>query len=149
MILKPRVIIEENCLKMVADLENGQKTGYFLDQKENRLALRRYTNNADVLDCFCNVGGFSINAAAAGAARVTALDISQRALDDVNENTRLNGFENIINTVCGDVFNVLREYKKEKRQFDVVVLDPPAFCKTANDVKDAYRGYKWTLISWE
>ncbi len=139
---EPRVIIEENGLKMVADLENGQKTGYFLDQKENRLALRRYTNNADVLDCFCNVGGFSINAAAAGAARVTALDISQRALDDVNENARLNGFENIINTVCGDVFNVLREYKKEKRQFDVVVLDPPAFCKTANDVKDAYRGYK-------
>lgn len=138
----PRVIIEENGLKMVADLENGQKTGYFLDQKENRFAVRRYAKDARVLDCFCNVGGFSLNAAAAGAQEVLALDISQKALDDVTENARLNGLENVISTQCGDVFEVLREFKHENRKFDTVILDPPAFCKSAADVQNAYRGYK-------
>lgn len=138
----PRVEIEENGLKMIADLENGQKTGYFLDQKENRLAIRKYSENAEVLDCFCNVGGFSLNAAAGGAKSVTALDISEKALADVRENARLNGFENIVKTECGDVFEKLREYKNEGKRFDVVVLDPPAFCKSAADVKNAYRGYK-------
>lgn len=137
----PRVVIEENGLRMIADLENGQKTGYFLDQKANRLALRRYTGQR-VLDCFCNVGGFALNAAAAGAKEVTALDISRRALDDVEENARLNGLEGVVRTVCGDVFEVLREYKKSGRRFDTVVLDPPAFCKTAADVPAAFRGYK-------
>ena len=127
---------------MIADLENGQKTGYFLDQKENRMAIRRYSKDARVLDCFCNVGGFSINAAAAGAREVLSLDISERALDDVRTNARLNGFEGTVKTVCGDVFELLREYKKAKESFDLVILDPPAFCKTANDVKAAYRGYK-------
>ena len=138
----PRVMIEENGLKMIADLENGQKTGYFLDQKENRSAVRRYCKNATVLDCFCNVGGFSLNAAAAGAKEVTAVDISEKALNDVTENARLNGFESIIKTECADVFEKLREYKREGRKFDVVILDPPAFCKTASDVKNAFRGYK-------
>lgn len=138
----PRVEIEENGLRMIADLENGQKTGYFLDQKQNRLALRNYVQGATVLDCFCNVGGFSLNAAAAGAKEVIALDISERALADVRENARLNGLENIVHTQCGDVFEVLREFKKAGRRFDTVVLDPPAFCKTANDVPAAYRGYK-------
>ena len=127
---------------MIADLENGQKTGYFLDQKSNRLALRRYAAKGSVLDCFCNVGGFALNAAAAGAEEVLALDISQKALDDVAENARLNGLEKIVTPVCGDVFEVLRRYKKEGRRFDTVVLDPPAFCKTANEVPAAYRGYK-------
>lgn len=138
----PRVEIEENGLKMIADLENGQKTGYFLDQKENRFALRRYCKNASVLDCFCNVGGFSINAAAGGAKEVISLDISEKALSDVRENARLNGFDDIITTECGDVFEKLRNYKQEGKKFDVVVLDPPAFCKSAADVKNAYRGYK-------
>lgn len=138
----PRVVIEENGLRLIADLENGQKTGYFLDQKENRFAIRRYSENAEVLDCFCNVGGFSLNAAAAGAKHVIALDISERALMDVRENAALNGLSDRIETVCGDVFSVLREYRAEKRQFDLVVLDPPAFAKTANDVKNAYKGYK-------
>lgn len=137
-----RVIIEENGLKMTADLENGQKTGYFLDQKENRYALRKYAVGAEVLDCFCNVGGFSLNAAAAGAKEVTALDISQKALDDVMENARLNRLDGIIKTRCGDVFEVLREYKRNDVKFDTVVLDPPAFCKSAADVPSAYRGYK-------
>ena len=138
----PRVVIEENGLKLIADLQNGQKTGYFLDQKENRFAVRRYCQNAEVLDCFCNVGGFSLNAAAAGAKSVTALDISQKALSDVRENAALNGFENVINTRCGDVFEVLREYKRQDIRFDVVILDPPAFAKSAADVKNACRGYK-------
>ena len=137
----PRVPIEENGLRMIADLENGQKTGYFLDQKANRLALRRYAGRR-VLDCFCNVGGFALNAAAAGAEEVTAVDVSQRALDDVEENARLNGLEGAIRTVCGDVFDLLRTCKSEGRRFDTVVLDPPAFCKTAADVPAATRGYK-------
>lgn len=137
-----KIIIEENGLKMTADVENGQKTGYFLDQKENRFAIRKYVKNASVLDCFCNVGGFSLNAAAAGAKEVTALDISEKALRDVEENAALNGFENIVHTRCGDVFEVLREYKKDGKTFGTVILDPPAFCKSAADVPDAYRGYK-------
>lgn len=138
----PRVVIEENGLKMIADLENGQKTGYFLDQKENRFAVRRYAAGATVLDCFCNVGGFSLNAAAAGAKEVTALDISEKALADVRENARLNGLDGVIRTECGDVFAVLRDYRNAGRTFDTVILDPPAFCKSASDVPDAYRGYK-------
>ncbi len=138
----PKVVIEENGLKMTADIENGQKTGYFLDQKENRFAIRRYAKGASVLDCFCNVGGFSLNAAAAGAREVVALDISEKALNDVNENARLNGFEDIIKTERCDVFEKLRRLKTQGKSFDLVILDPPAFCKTAAEVKNAYRGYK-------
>lgn len=132
--------IEENGIKMLVDVKNGQKTGYFLDQKENRLAIRRYCRNAEVLDCFCNSGGFSLNAATV-AESVTACDISALALKNVADNAALNGFDNI-RTLQGDVFELLRDFKKERRQFDTVILDPPAFCKTADEVKDAYRGYK-------
>lgn len=135
-----KIVIEENGLKMIVDVENGQKTGYFLDQKENRFALRKYASG-DVLDCFCNVGGFSLNAAAAGAKNVIALDISQSALDTVAENAKLNGLPNV-HTLQGDVFEVLRQFKKEGNTFDTIVLDPPAFCKSASEVKNAYKGYK-------
>ena len=121
-----KVIIEENGLKMCVDLENGQKTGYFLDQKENRFALRRYAKDRNVLDCFCNSGGFSLNAAAAGAKEVTALDISEQALADVRQNAALNNMSNIT-TLQGDVFEVLRQFKREGKTFDTIVLDPPAF----------------------
>lgn len=131
--------ITENGIKMLVDIKNGQKTGYFLDQKENRLAARRYARG-EVLDCFCNSGGFSLNAATV-AESVTACDISELALKNVRDNAALNGFNNI-KTLCGDVFEVLRNFRKEKRQFDTVILDPPAFCKTADEVKDACRGYK-------
>ena len=134
-----RVEIEENGLRMLVSLQKGQKTGYFLDQKENRFAVRRYARG-DVLDCFCNSGGFSLNAALS-ADCVTALDISEFALENVCENAALNGISNI-RTQCGDVFEVLRAYKAEGRKFDCIVLDPPAFCKSADEVKDAYRGYK-------
>lgn len=133
--------IQENGIKMLVDVKNGQKTGYFLDQKENRFAVRRYCAGAeDVLDCFCNSGGFSLNAATT-AKRVTACDISPLALKNVEDNARLNGFPNVT-TKCGDVFEILRDYRREKKFFDAVILDPPAFCKSADQVKDAYRGYK-------
>ncbi len=134
-----KIIVTENGLKMSVDVKNGQKTGYFLDQKENRLATRRYAKGR-VLDCFCNSGGFSVNAAQS-ADEVVSLDISKLALDNVLENARLNGITNIT-TKCGDVFEVLRTYKSEGEKFDLVILDPPAFCKSASEVKDAYRGYK-------
>ena len=134
------IIIDENGIKMSVNVYDGQKTGYFLDQKENRFALRKYTKDATVLDCFCNSGGFSMNAAL-NAKEVTAVDISNLALDNVKRNAELNGFKNV-NTLQGDVFEILRTYKKNNEKFDVVVLDPPAFCKSAAEVKDAYRGYK-------
>ncbi len=133
------VEIEENGLKMLVNVHQGQKTGYFLDQKENRFTARKYARG-EVLDCFCNSGGFSLNAATV-ADRVTALDISPFALENVQKNAALNGLSNIV-TECGDVFEKLREYRAEKRAFDCVILDPPAFCKSANEVQDAYRGYK-------
>lgn len=133
------VTVEENGLKMLVDVENGQKTGYFLDQKENRMALRRYAKG-EVLDCFCNVGGFALNAAKAGANDVTALDISRTALDLVEKNAALNNLN--VKTLQSDVFEVLRQFKRDGKTFDAIILDPPAFCKSANDVKNAYKGYK-------
>ena len=133
------VKIEENDLKMLADIKNGQKIGYFLDQKENRFAIRKYCRG-EVLDCFCNSGGFSLNASVV-ADKVSACDISELALKNVRDNAALNGIKNI-KTLQGDVFEVLRTFRKDKTQFDTVILDPPAFCKSASEVKDAYRGYK-------
>ena len=135
-----KIVVSENGLKMAVDVKRGQKTGYFLDQKENRFAVRRYAKDAYVLDCFCNSGGFSLNAATQ-AKQVTAVDISEFALENVRENAALNGFENI-RTQCADVFEALRRYREEKRQFDLIILDPPAFCKSAAEVKDAARGYR-------
>lgn len=134
------VIIEENGLKMSVDVKNGQKTGYFLDQKENRYALRRYATDGRVLDCFCNSGGFSMNAAMT-AKEVTAVDVSQLALDNVMKNAELNGFTNV-KTERADVFELLRQKRADGEKYDLVVLDPPAFCKSASEAKDAYRGYK-------
>lgn len=131
--------INENGIEMLVDVKNGQKTGYFLDQKENRFAVRKYCKGK-VLDCFCNSGGFSLNAATL-ADSVTACDISELALKNVRDNADLNGFKNVT-TLCGDVFQVLRDFKKNSVKFDTVILDPPAFCKTADEVKDAYKGYK-------
>jgi 23S rRNA (cytosine1962-C5)-methyltransferase len=139
---EPVAEINENGIKMLVNLEEGQKTGYFLDQKENRFSIRKFVKDKSVLDCFCNSGGFSLNAAVAGAKTVTAVDISEIALNDVNKNAEINGLQNIIKTQCGDVFQILRDYKKEGKTFDVIILDPPAFCKSASEVKDAYRGYK-------
>lgn len=135
------VLINENGVKMFVDLENGQKTGYFLDQKENRLNLRRYVKDKTVLDCFSNVGGFALNAAIGGAKDVTALDISEIAVEYIRKNAELNGLKNI-KTECADVFERLREYRREEKKFDVIVLDPPAFTKSKETVKEGYKGYK-------
>lgn len=136
----PVVEIEENGLKMLVDMENGQKTGYFLDQKENRDNVKFYVKDKDVLDCFCNVGGFSLCSAKYGAKSVTAVDISEVALDYVRKNAELNNLN--IDTLQGDVFALLREFRREKKKFGVVILDPPAFTKTVDTVKNAYAGYK-------
>ncbi len=133
-----RAEIVENGIRMEIDLRRGQKTGYFLDQKENRLAVRRYARG-EVLDCFCNSGGFSLNAAA-GADRVTAVDVSPLALETVRRAAEKNGFCNI-ETVCGDAFSLLRAFREEGRTFDCVILDPPAFCKSAAEAADACKGY--------
>lgn len=133
-------IIVENGLKLIVDLENGQKTGYFLDQKENRDDLKFYVKDKTVLDCFCNEGGFSLCAKKYGAKEVTAIDISKTAIELVEKNSRLNALE--INTRVADVFEALREYRKSGEKFGVIVLDPPAFTKTADTVKAGYKGYK-------
>ena len=134
------VIITENGLKMSVDIKEGQKTGYFLDQKENRYAIRTYTKDKCVLDCFSNSGGFSMNAAT-NAREVTAVDISKKATDNVLRNAELNGFTNV-KVITDDVFKVLRDFKKEGKLFDCIILDPPAFTKSVSEVKDALRGYK-------
>ena len=139
------VVVHENGLAMEVDVKRGQKTGYFLDQKENRLAVRRYCRGARVLDCFCNSGGFSLNAAAV-AKEVTAVDISPLALEQVRANAARNGFTNI-RTVCADAFEQLRAFRAAGESFDCVILDPPAFCKSAAEVPGAYRGYKDVNIS--
>lgn len=134
------LVVTENGLKLRVDVENGQKTGFFLDQKENRLALRRYAAGEDVLDCFSNSGGFSLNAALT-AKSVLAVDISPSAVEMVRENALLNNFSNIT-AIQGDVFTVLRSLRAENRSFGCIVLDPPAFCRSAAEVQDAIRGYR-------
>ncbi len=134
-----KVIIEENGIKMRVDIENGQKTGYFLDQKLNRDYLKYYVKGKKVLDCFSHTGGFALHAAKYDAKEVTALDISQKACDDIMFNASLNPFKDKINAVCVDVFNYLRDTNDK---YDVIVLDPPAFVKTKDKVKNAIRGYK-------
>lgn len=133
-------VIVENGLKLIVDLENGQKTGYFLDQKENRDDLKFYVKDKTVLDCFCNEGGFSLCAKKYGAKEVTAIDISKTAIELVEKNAKLNDLE--IKTRVADVFDALREYRKSGEKFGVIVLDPPAFTKTADTVKAGYKGYK-------
>lgn len=135
------VEIEENGLRILVDIENGQKTGYFLDQRENRAAIEPYVGGAEVLDCFCHTGGFALNAAKFGAKAVEAVDISQTALDAVAKNAALNGFSNIT-PKNSNVFDLLNVYQNMGRMFDTIVLDPPAFCKTRSALTGAYRGYK-------
>lgn len=135
------VIITENGLKLSISLSQGQKTGYFLDQKENRDNLKYYVKDKAVLDCFCNIGGFGLCSAKYGAKSVTCVDISELAINQVKENALLNNLTNIT-ALQADVFEQLREYKREKKKFDVIILDPPAFTKSKDTVKEGYRGYK-------
>lgn len=136
------VEIMENEVKMLVDIENGQKTGYFLDQRENRAALKPFVKDARVLDTFTHTGGFALHAAHYGASEVTAVDISTHAIEYVRRNAEINGLQNKIEGVVGNVFDVLKGYQVANEKFDVVILDPPAFCKTKSAVEGAYRGYK-------
>ncbi len=136
----PLVQIEENGIKMYVDLENGQKTGYFLDQKFNRRALCDYVKNKKVLDCFSHTGGFSLHASKYGATSIDAVDISEKAVIDIKRNAELNNYINI-NPICYDVFDYLRR-EDVKNKYDVIVLDPPAFTKSKDTVEKANRGYK-------
>ncbi|MCL2461674.1 MAG: class I SAM-dependent rRNA methyltransferase [Defluviitaleaceae bacterium] len=136
------VTIIENGLSLRVDVADGQKTGYFLDQWENRLFLRRFAKDAEALDCFCNAGGFALNLCAGGAKSVLAVDVSEDALSLARQNAVSNGYEDKISFLKADAFDLLREMAEEKRKFDVVVLDPPAFTKARSTVDGAIRGYK-------
>jgi 23S rRNA (cytosine1962-C5)-methyltransferase len=124
------------------DIENGQKTGFFLDQKENRLALRDFVKDARVLDCFCHTGAFALNAAYAGAREVTGIDVSGHAASSASANAVINGLQHICRFVSANAFDKLREYAGEGTVYDAVILDPPAFAKTRKDIEGAVRGYK-------
>ena len=137
-----KVKIHENGLDIYVDIIEGQKTGYFLDQKENRDNVKHYVKGAKVLDCFCNLGGFSLCSAKYGAKSVYSADVSQRALDMLMESAKLNGLEKVITPVQADVFELLRKYRKEGETFDTIILDPPAFTKSKDTVKEGLKGYK-------
>ena len=137
-----KVEIVENGIRFIVDVEDGQKTGFFLDQKYNRLAIQRLCKDAEVIDCFTHTGSFALNAAKGGAKKVTAADISEVAIAQARENAALNGFSDTVDFVCTDVFDLLPNLIKEGRSYDVVILDPPAFTKSRSSIKDAVRGYK-------
>lgn len=134
--------IVENGIKLGVDIANGQKTGYFLDQKFNRVAAAAFCKGKSVLDTFTHTGAFGLNAFKNGAREVTSVDISPEAVDMVNHNIELNNAGNVMKAVCTDVFDLLKQYESEGRKFDVIILDPPAFTKSAKMIEKAYGGYK-------
>ena len=139
----PVTEICENGIRYIVDVENGQKTGFFLDQKYNRLAAARIARGRRVLDCFTHTGSFALNAARGGAERVTAVDISASATENARENARLNGLEDRIEFLTEDIFELLPRLEAQgERGFDFIILDPPAFTKSRRTVRDAERGYK-------
>lgn len=137
-----KVEIIENGVKYIVDVEDGQKTGFFLDQKNNRAAIHRFCKDKKVLDCFTHTGSFALNAGIAGAASVLGVDASQLAVDQATENAKLNGLEDRVKFQCADVFELLPELEAAKESFDVVILDPPAFTKSRNSIKNAVKGYR-------
>ena len=137
------VDIVENGIRYTVDFENGQKTGFFLDQKYNRLAVSRLAKGRTVLDCFTHTGSFALNAARGGAAHVTAVDISKDAVELTRRNAALNGLSDKVEVQQADVFDLLTTLAQEKKHpYDYIILDPPAFTKSGATVKNAYRGYK-------
>ena len=138
--ISPQTIINENGIQLQVDIENGQKTGYFLDQKSNRVLLRNIAHGKRVLDCFSHTGGFALNAAYGNAKAVTAVDVSNVALQQGYQNAKLNHLEDKIQFVQADVFDYLENLKDN--EFDIIVLDPPAFTKSRKTVNSAYYGYK-------
>jgi 23S rRNA (cytosine1962-C5)-methyltransferase len=136
------VIIEENGVKYVVDIKDGQKTGFFFDQRENRAAIEPLIGpDTTLLDCFTHTGSFMLNGCTYGAKQVTAVDISDHAIETAKKNAELNGFSNV-EYIVANAFDYLREAVSEGKQWDVVIVDPPAFAKSAHAVKKALRGYK-------
>jgi 23S rRNA (cytosine1962-C5)-methyltransferase len=138
----PNIIINENGLKFYVDLENGQKTGYFLDQQDNRRTIQHIVKGADVLGAFTYTGTFEIHAAYYGAKSVLGLDISENAVAQANKNAALNGLDKICRFEAVNAFDVLKQWGKDGRQYDVVMLDPPAFTKSRENIQKAITGYK-------
>ena len=134
--------IIENGVELEVDIADGQKTGYFLDQKFNRSRAASFCHGKKVLDTFTHTGAFGLNAAKAGAREVISVDISQDAVSLVNKNIKLNGVEDKMQAVCADVFDLLKQYEEEGQKFDVIILDPPAFTKSGKTIEKAYGGYK-------
>ena len=137
-----KVEILENGVRYMVDVEEGQKTGYFLDQKYNRRAIQPLCRGKRVLDCFTHTGAFALNAAVAGAREVIGVDASETGVRQAEENARLNGVEDRVKFLCRDVFDLLPEMDRNGERFDVVILDPPAFTKSRDSVKKAVRGYR-------
>ncbi len=137
-----KIIIQENGIQMEVDLENGQKTGYFLDQQDNRRAIRHIVKDADVLGAFCYTGSFEVHAGYYGAKSVLGLDISENAVAAARQNALLNGLGNKVHFEAVNAFDVLKKWAKENKKFDVVMLDPPAFTKSRENIGKAVSGYK-------
>ncbi len=136
------ITIEENGILLQVDIARGQKTGYFLGQKFNRAEVSRFCKGKKVLDTFTHTGAFGLNAVKGGAREVVSVDISQEAVDMVNRNIELNNASGTMKAVCADVFDLLKEYEKSGEKFDLIILDPPAFTKSAKLIQKAYGGYK-------
>ena len=136
------VDIVENGITYTVDFENGQKTGFFLDQKYNRLAVARLSKGRTVLDCFTHTGSFALNAAKGGAKHVTAVDVSEFAVQCAAENARRNGLDGVMDCVAANVFDLLPQLEKQPRKYDFIILDPPAFTKSRRTVHSAMTGYK-------
>jgi len=136
------ILITENGLTFAVDIANGQKTGYFLDQKDNRRAASVFCHGKRVLDACTHTGSFGLNAAKAGAREVISVDISPEAVEMVNKNIKINKMDEVVTAVCADVFDLLKKYETDGEKFDVIILDPPAFTKSAKMIQKAYGGYK-------
>jgi 23S rRNA (cytosine1962-C5)-methyltransferase len=132
----------ENGVKFLVDVENGQKTGFFLDQKENRAAIAPFVKNVKVLDCFTHTGSFALHAGLYGAKSVLGIDISEHAVKCATKNAEINGLDSIVKFQAANTFDILREYYDNNETFDTIILDPPAFTKTKSAVQGAIRGYK-------
>ena len=137
-----KVEIVENGVHYMVDVEDGQKTGFFLDQKNNRASIHKLCKGKKVLDCFTHTGSFALNAGIAGAVSVLGVDASQLAVDQATENATLNHLENTVKFQCADVFELLPEFEAKGEKYDVVILDPPAFTKSRNSIKQAVKGYR-------
>lgn len=137
-----KVEIVENGVRYIVDVQDGQKTGFFLDQKYNRLAVQRLCKGKKVLDCFTHTGSFALNAGIAGAQSVLGVDASELGVAQARENAELNGLSDKVKFVCADVFDLLPQLEQQGEKYDVVILDPPAFTKSRNSVKNAVKGYR-------